>query len=114
MISPGRIVLLLAVAAFFWLVFRAGRDRELFVLSVRGGRTRLVRGRLPPSLLEALSDVMARAKVQRATLRVFRERDHARVEASGLNEWELQRARNVVGTYPLARLLTAPAPTRRR
>jgi hypothetical protein len=109
-ISPGRIVLLLAVAAFLWIAFRAGRDRELFVLSVRSGRTRVVRGKLPPSLLEALSDVMASAKVQRATLRVLRDQGHARLEASGLNEWVLQRARNVLGTYPLAKLLTAPRP----
>lgn len=105
--SLSRLVLLLAVAAFFWIAFRAGRDRELFVLSVRSGKTRLVRGQLPPSLFAALSDVMQAGNVKRATLRALRQQDHARLEASGLNDWVLQRARNVLGTYPMAKLLSA-------
>lgn len=77
------------------------------MLAVRGGKTRLVRGKLPPSLFAALSDVMQTANVKRATLRALRDQDHARLEASGLNDWVLQRARNVVGTYSLAKLLSA-------
>ncbi|MFT3923712.1 MAG: DUF3634 family protein [Myxococcales bacterium] len=102
-----QVALLVALGVFLWIVFRAGRERELFVLAVRSGKTRLVRGKLPPSLFATLSDVMQAAKVERATVRVWREQDHARLEASGLNEWVLQRARNVLGTYPLAKLLSA-------
>jgi len=105
--SLSQAVLLFAVAAFLWIALRAGRDRELFVLTVRSGKTRLVRGKLPPSLFATLSDVMQSANVKRATLRALREQNHARLEARGLNEPVLQRARNVLGTYPLAKLLSA-------
>jgi hypothetical protein len=103
------LAMLLAIGVFFWITLRAGRDRELFVLSVRDGKTELVRGRIPPALLEALRDVMASARVKRATVRAVRAQDHARLEASGLHDAILQRARNVLGTFPLARLLSAPA-----
>jgi hypothetical protein len=97
----------LLVLAFGVIAYLAARSRELFVLRVRAGRTTLQRGRVPPSLLEALGDVMQRAGVERATLRVLKSDGRARVVASGLSEPVLQRARNVVGTYPLQKLLGA-------
>jgi hypothetical protein len=98
---------LVCIATFVAIARAAGRSRELFVLSVRGGQTRLVRGRVPPALLEALSDVMRRSAVQNATLRAVRGDGRAQLQASGLDEYALQRARNVLGTFPLAKLLGA-------
>ena len=92
-------VLLLAMSAF--------RSRELFVLAVDRGRTRVLRGRPPHALLEALADVFARAKVQRARVRILRDGDRARLSATGLDASVLQRARNVLGSFPAHKLLGA-------
>jgi hypothetical protein len=108
------IALLSLVAAFVGIALAARRAQELFVLSVRNGATRVKRGRIPPALLEALADVMQRASVQQATLRAVRHGDYASLEAEGLTEPVLQRARNVLGTFPLHKLLSAPAKRRRR
>jgi hypothetical protein len=97
----------LLAAAIVALIVAAGRARELCVLSVRGGRLSVARGRLPAGVLEALSDVVRRAQVERATVRVLRDGARARVSASGLDPLTLQRARNVIGIYPLAKLLAA-------
>jgi hypothetical protein len=96
-------------AALLALVFAAGRAREICVLSVRRGRILVMRGGLPASLLEALLDVVTRPGTERATLRVLRDGERARLEASGLDEHAAQRARNVLGTYPLPRLLAGNA-----
>lgn len=102
----------LAVLALLALVWAATRARELCVLSVRNGRTLLMRGSLPASLLEALADVVARDRARRGVVRVLRDGERARLEARGLGPEGLQRARNVLGTYPLARLLNPPRPRR--
>jgi hypothetical protein len=99
---------LTTVLALLWLVWAAGRARELCVLSVRRGRVLPMRGALPASLLEAMADVVARERVERASVRVLRDGERARLEATGLSPEALQRLRNVLGTYPLARLLAAP------
>lgn len=92
----------LAIVALIW---SAGRSRELFVLSVDEGRTTVRRGQPPGSLLEGLSDVFARAAVKRATVKIVKSDGRVRVEATGLDEFTLQRARNVLGTYPVHKLL---------
>jgi Protein of unknown function (DUF3634) len=94
-------VLLAATAA---LVHFASRSRELFVLSVERGATTVARGRAPGELLAGLADVFARANVERATVKVLRAEHGARIVASGLDEPTLQRARNVLGTFPVHRL----------
>lgn len=101
----GVAVIALAIVA---LVVAAGRARELCVLSVREGRLEVRRGGLPGGVLDALRDVMRRAGVQRATIRILRDGERARVSATGLDEGTLQQARNVVGIHPLAKLLAAP------
>jgi len=90
------------------LLWASARAREICVLSVRAGRVLVMRGALPASLLEALRDVVERQRIERGTIRVLRDGERARLEASGLDEQAAQRARNVLGTYPLPRLLAAP------
>jgi hypothetical protein len=104
------LVVILCVALLFW---SAQRSRELFVLSVRNGRLMVMRGHLPQSLFDALADVMARARVRHATLSVVRVDGMARLSASGLDEFVLQRARNVLGTFPFQRLVSANWPVAR-
>jgi hypothetical protein len=98
------LLLMVGFGAIAWAAFRS---RELFVLSVRDGRTKLARGRIPPALREALDDVMRRAAVERATLRALRRDGRAHLEATGLSEPVLQRARNVLGTFPAHKLIGA-------
>lgn len=112
--SWGLLAALILAVGFVAIALHAGRTRAIFELSIRAGKTRLVRGRIPPGLFEALSDVMRAARVKRAKLRVVQEQGRARVEAIGLSEVELQRARNVVGLYSLAKLLSAPLPRKTR
>lgn len=96
------LVVVLGIGALSWAATRA---RELFVMSVRAGRTEVVRGQAPPALLEGLRDVFARAAVKKATVKIVRAGDRARVEATGLDEATLQRARNVLGTFPAHKLV---------
>jgi hypothetical protein len=94
-------VLVTGMAVLVHVAFRA---RELFVLSVENGATKVTRGRAPGELLEGLADVFARAKVERATVKVLRAEGGARIVARGLDEFTLQRARNVLGTFPSHKL----------
>lgn len=80
------------------------RSTELFVLRADAGRVRVVRGRLPPSLLSDLRDVFARSQ-ETGWLRVTVSRGAAMVNARGaITEPTLQRLRNVIGVVPLQRL----------
>lgn len=93
------------VAALVALVWAAQRSRELFVLSVRQGKTEVLRGRPPHALLRDLADVFERTKVEAATVKVLRESSKPRLVAQGLDEIALQRARNVLGSFPAHKLI---------
>lgn len=95
----------LIVVALLALIIASGRARDVCVLSVRRGRVLVMRGGLPPSLESELADVFARAHVASATVRIVRDGTRARLAAHGLDELALQRARNVLGTYSMPRLL---------
>lgn len=106
-------VVSLSVLALLGLLFALWlrRATELFALRVRGGRVRFVRGRLPPSLLRDLRDVLVQAGVE-GELRVVVERDVARVVAKGdFDPGTLQRVRNVVGNVPIARIRAGRKPS---
>jgi hypothetical protein len=103
-------ILILAVLALP-LVIALSRANELFCVRVRGGKFRLVRGRLPARLLEDIRDVLKRARVQDGQLRVVSEQGKPRVVARGIREADLQKLRNVVGSYQVAQIR---AGTRRR
>ena len=78
------------------------RADELFVLEVRAGQLTVVRGRPPASLLRDLRDVVRGVAEARLTAR--REQGRAMLQATGLNEAQLQRARNVVGRFSGVRI----------
>jgi hypothetical protein len=98
-------VLIVLIVAFAGLLVSAFRSRELFVLAVDHGKTRVLRGRAPQALLEGLSDVFERAQITRARVRVLRDGERARISATGLDPHVLQRARNVLGAFPAHKLL---------
>lgn len=94
-------VLAVIVVVAIWLFTR---NRTLFVLSVRDGRTLVVRGRIPGRLLADFRDVMSRARVHRATIRAYAGEDGGQLSTSGIDDRLEQQLRNVFRMYPLAQL----------
>ena len=89
------------------------RSNELFVLQVRKGRTRFLRGRMPRKLLQDIGDVVRKPRVVSAEIRVVREGGVPRVQAKGqLSDAQVQRLRNVVGTYDIAQIQSGQRPAR--
>lgn len=87
-----------------------GRANEVFAVSVRNGRVLLVRGSIPPALLDAFEDVVQRARVRHAMIRAVRGDTHARLVVSGTDEGVTQRLRNTFGTHHWSTLRSPHAP----
>ena len=78
------------------------------VAEVRDGRIEVTHGGIAPRVLADLGDVVARPRVEKATLRIVRSRGSAAVETKGdLGDAQMQRIRNVIGSVPLAKLANA-------
>jgi hypothetical protein len=98
------------VAAMVLLWFAARGAITVCVAQVRDGRLEVTHGGIAPRLLADLADVVARPRVDRATLRIVRSRGMADVEIKGdLSEAQVQRVRNVIGSVPLAKLVNTRA-----
>jgi len=98
------------IAAMVLLWFAARGAITICIAEVRDGRIEVTHGGIAPRLLADLGDVVARPRVERATLRIVRSRGFADVQASGdLSEAQVQRVRNVIGSVPLAKLANARA-----
>jgi hypothetical protein len=66
------------------------------------------RGGLAPRIRADIEDVVARPKIERATLRITRDRGAALLEVTGeVSDAQRQQLRNVVGSVPLAMLMNA-------
>lgn len=90
------------------LVLALLRANEIAYVRVRGGRARLVRGALPPKLMEDLGDVVRAPPAGAAALRIVVEDRRPRIYAEGeLTDEQKQRVKNVVGMWPLAKLRAA-------
>jgi hypothetical protein len=89
------------------------RANELFVLKVTPGDEQpvtFVRGRIPPRLLQDLRELLV-ASGAHGRVRALVVRGAATLEARGTFSPEtLQRARNLVGLYPLAKLRSGVGP----
>ena len=99
-------VLLAALAlALVPLVVGIRRSTELFVVHVRHGEPRLVRGRLPQSLLDEIADVVRAPRVSAARLRVVRRSGQPSLSIHGdVDDAGAQRLRNVIHRYGVARI----------
>lgn len=106
------IVVLVAAAA---IALGLRRATELFFVSVRRGRARVVRGGLPPALLADFQDISRRARIEHASLRAVRRAGGAvALEVSGaVDEAAAQRFRNAFGLVPALRIKSAAASSRR-
>jgi Protein of unknown function (DUF3634) len=89
-----------------WMNARAAIT--IAIAEIRNGKLDVTRGRLSPRVLGDLRDVASRLRIQSATLRIVRAKDHARLEVQGdVNERQVQTLRNVVGNATLAQLVRA-------
>jgi hypothetical protein len=105
------VALAILAASVIPLAIAIARASELFTAEVRHGSVRLVRGRAPTRLLDDLQDVVARPRVRAATLRVVTEQGRPQLIARGeLSETQLQQLRNVVGTWPVAKIRAGRRP----
>ena len=99
----------LAGAVILLLVILARNANLLFEAEIRGGRLISFRGRLPKELARDLEDVARIRPIPSARLRVIVSDHRPFLQASsGLDDNELQRMRNVVGTWDLAKIRAAP------
>jgi hypothetical protein len=97
---------LLVAGVALWLSARAAV--AVCVLEVRAGTLRVVRGGIAGPILSDIQDVIARAQIDHATLRIVRSGGYARLEVIGaVPDAQRQQLRNVVGSVPLARLVNA-------
>jgi hypothetical protein len=79
------------------------------VLDVVAGRVFVRRGGLAARIRTDIEDVVAQPMIERATLRIVRDRGHAKLEVKGaVSEGQRQQLRNVVGSVPLAKLANGP------
>jgi hypothetical protein len=103
--------LLIAVAVAIGLVALYGAARAAItvcVLDVVAGQVFVRRGGLAPRIRAEIEDVVARPKIERATLRIVRDRGSAVLEVKGtVSAAQRQQLRNVVGSVPLAKLANA-------
>jgi len=98
-------VLLLAGGALYWTARNAV---TIAVIDIRRGKIRVKRGGIAPRVLADMGDVVRRPRVERATIRIVRERGFAKLHMSGdLKDAQMQQLRNVVGSVPLAKLVNA-------
>ncbi len=106
------VLALAAIAAVLWMMRNA---TVLFTANVEQGRVVQLRGRAPKGLVREMTDVLRQRPVPRATLRIVVEGGAPALHAKGdLNDGEKQRLRNVLGTWPLAKIRAAPPRTVRR
>lgn len=100
-------LLLLAALALALLPLIVGirRSTELFVIHVRRGEPRLIRGRIPQSLLDEITDVVRSSRVVGARLRVVRRSGQPSLSIRGdVDADGAQRLRNVIHRYGVARI----------
>jgi hypothetical protein len=84
------------------ILFFGARSDELFVIAIRHGEPRVVRGHVPPGFLADVRHIVP--NVSRGTIRVTRADGFARLTASGVSERALQRLRNAFSVHPASRL----------
>jgi len=81
------------------------RVNELFAVSARGGKLRLLRGRMPQALFAELADIAERDHLDAIEWRVVSEGGAPRLLLAGTPHAAAeQAARNVLGRYNLSQI----------
>jgi hypothetical protein len=110
---PG-LAFALGVAAVLLLplIVAVLRSNQLFVLRVRAGELKFIRGRMPQPLFEQIADIV-RGTNATGELIVVTENGRPRLVPKGhFDAGLLQQTRNVVGLYPLAKIRAGGRPRR--
>jgi hypothetical protein len=99
----------LAVALGMTVLWFATRSAiTICFAEIEKGKVRVVRGGIAPRVLDDVKDVVKRARVKAATMRIVRSRGRAQVELQGdVLPDVAQQIRNVVGSVPFAKLINA-------
>lgn len=106
---PNLVALLLAMLCVLAVTFAAQRALVIFEIRIHDGRVTRARGRIPQRLLHDLLAVCPRGLDSKLVVQCRSEQGRARVVVAGsTDEDTIQRMRNLVGLWPLARLKTAP------
>lgn len=102
--DPANLLILLLLVTVLVVPFVSMmlRANELFLIHVQQGKVTVERGRVPPSLLRDLRDVLR--DTPQATIVARIENGLPMVRGEGLSENTLQRVRNVVGRFSKAQL----------
>ena len=101
------IVLACSIVAGAFLFF-SWRTLTIFHLSVRGREVLVVRGRIPPPLLDEIREIARIKRTLRGTIRAVKDGGLARIACSGgIDPDTEQRLRNVLGRFPIAKLRSA-------
>ncbi len=92
------------------LVLGLLRINELFYIRVRGGKMRLIRGRIPSRLLDDIEDVVGMTGVIDAEVRAVIESQSAAIYVHGekIPRAFRQRLRNTISLWPVAKIRNAP------
>lgn len=106
---PLLLLLLVGLALVALVLFRAN---ELFVLSARGGRVLLLRGKLPGELERQLSAILRQSGAT-GQLRAVRQGGSTRLVGRGLGGDLEQRLRNVFFASRFSKLRWLAGPDRR-
>jgi hypothetical protein len=98
---------LVYVAGLFGLIalllWAATRQNEIFVVAIAKGKAREVRGRVPPSFLGDLREIVKH--VDDGSIRAVKQGGEGRlVLSSSIDERTAQRLRNAYAIYPGKRL----------
>lgn len=84
------------------------RTLTFFELSFAAGNVTLVRGAIPPALLDEIRDIVKIGKVDHGTIRVVKDSGDAKVVCSPeLDDATIQRIRNVLARFPASKLRQA-------
>lgn len=107
MVGIALFALAIAVVAALLLITR--NATRLFFVVVESGRVVRLRGHAPQGLVRDMTDVLRQRPVPSARITV-RVRDRAAsIDAAGdVTDAERQRLRNVLATWPLAKIRAAP------
>jgi hypothetical protein len=109
-VSGTAFALGLAALLLLPLIVAIFRSNQLFVLRVRAGKLKFIRGRMPQPLFEQISDIV-RGTNATGHLIVVTENGRPRLVPKGqFDAGLLQQTRNVVGLYPLAKIRAGGRP----
>jgi hypothetical protein len=110
--APWLLPLVVVLGAILVFVRQLRRSTELFVIAAEADGARLLRGRIPPQLLNEIREIVRRSN-SRGELRVVVEWREPVIEARGeFSAGTLQQLRNVIGNTPVQRIRSGAGPTR--